>query len=197
MSRAKTFDQHEVLTKAMETFWLHGYEKSSMRLLVQNMGINRASLYDTFGDKRSLFIAAIAHYNQTIIEKAIVRLEQPQVTKQAIVDFFEQQINQAIEDDYRRGCLTVNSAIEASRMDAGILTCVNHNLQRIEQAFHHALQNAQNNHEISDRLNLDTLAHYLTCSLQGLCVTFRVNPDPDLLRDTVQVILSVLEAHSP
>ncbi|MEC4805210.1 MAG: TetR/AcrR family transcriptional regulator [Jaaginema sp. PMC 1079.18] len=193
MSRAKTFNQHEVLTKAMETFWLHGYEKSSMRLLVQNMGINRASLYDTFGDKKALFLAAIAHYNQTIIEQAIRCLEQPQASKQAIVSFFEEQINQAIADDYRRGCFTVNSVIELSNADADTIASVNENLQRIRKAFYHALENAQNNREISDRLNLDILAHYLTCSLQGLCVTFRVNPDPELLQNTVHTILSVLE----
>ncbi|MFP4007167.1 MAG: TetR/AcrR family transcriptional regulator [Spirulinaceae cyanobacterium] len=197
MARAKIFDQYEVLTKAMETFWLHGYEKSSMSLLVQNMGINRASLYGTFGDKKSLFLAAIAHYNETIVVRAIATLEQPQVSKQTIIDFFEQRINLAIADRQRRGCFLINSALEVAKTDSEIATCINDNLERIQQAFRYAIENAQNRQEISDRLDPDRLAHYLTCSLQGLCVTFRLNPDPELLRNTVRVILSVLEANPP
>ncbi len=168
-----------------------------MNLLVQNMGINRASLYGTFGDKKSLFLAAIAHYNETIVARAIAILEQPQVSKQTIVDFFEQRINLAIADRQQRGCLLVNSAMEIARTDLEIARHINHNLDRIRQAFRYALENAQNNREISDRLDPDDLAHYLACSLQGLCVTFKVNPDPELLRNTVQVILSVLDTPLP
>lgn len=197
MARAKNFDRHDVLTKAMETFWIHGYERSSMNLLVQNMGINRASLYGTFGDKKSLFLAAIAHYNETIVAQAIAILEQPQVSKQTIIDFFEQKIDLAIGDRHRRGCFLVNSAMEIARTDIDIAICINDHLDRIQQAFRYAIESAQRNREISDRLDPDRLSHYLTCSLQGLCVTFRLNPDRESLRNTVQVILSVLEAVPP
>jgi TetR/AcrR family transcriptional repressor of nem operon len=58
----KTFDTDVALTKAMEAFWSRGYEATSISDLVERMGINRGSLYDTFGDKRSLFMSALRAY---------------------------------------------------------------------------------------------------------------------------------------
>ncbi len=66
MARHKKFEREEVLGKAMETFWRYGYQGTSIQDLLENMGINRGSLYDTFGNKRSLFLAAIAHYDETV-----------------------------------------------------------------------------------------------------------------------------------
>src|SRR5947207_627592 len=54
MARHKEFDRDETLQKAMEVFWSRGYEAASIGDLVKHMGINRQSLYDTFGDKHTL-----------------------------------------------------------------------------------------------------------------------------------------------
>ncbi len=59
MARQKEFDRDEVLHKAMEVFWTRGYEGTSIQDLVKHMGINRQSIYDTFGDKHSLFLQAL------------------------------------------------------------------------------------------------------------------------------------------
>ena len=55
----KQFDQDEVLNKALEVFWAKGFEATSMQDLVNNMGINRASMYQTYGIKHALFNAAL------------------------------------------------------------------------------------------------------------------------------------------
>jgi TetR/AcrR family transcriptional repressor of nem operon len=75
------------------------------------MGINRGSLYDTFKDKRSLFLAAIAHYDDIIVGRAIARLEAPGAAKQAIVEHCFDLVERAAADTQRRGCLLVNSAV--------------------------------------------------------------------------------------
>jgi TetR/AcrR family transcriptional repressor of nem operon len=59
MARHKEFNRDEVLRKAMEVFWSRGYEAASINTLVKYMGINRQSLYDTFGDKHALYLQAI------------------------------------------------------------------------------------------------------------------------------------------
>ncbi|HEU4769480.1 MAG TPA: helix-turn-helix domain-containing protein, partial [Pyrinomonadaceae bacterium] len=62
MARHKEFDRDEALQKAMEVFWARGYRAASMQNLVEHMGINRQSLYDTFGDKHSLYLQALDRY---------------------------------------------------------------------------------------------------------------------------------------
>ena len=64
MPRVKLFDQNEVLTKAMNLFWKQGYAATSVQDLVQHLGINRASLYDTFGDKDQLFKKSFELYRK-------------------------------------------------------------------------------------------------------------------------------------
>lgn len=56
MARSKEFDIDDVLLKAMTIFWQQGYEKTSMQDLVTGMGIHKRSMYDTFGDKHTLYI---------------------------------------------------------------------------------------------------------------------------------------------
>ncbi|MBK6426479.1 MAG: helix-turn-helix transcriptional regulator [Blastocatellia bacterium] len=59
MGRPKSFELDDVLDRAIEAFWCKGYEATSIQDLVDEMGINRGSLYATFGDKHALFLAAI------------------------------------------------------------------------------------------------------------------------------------------
>ncbi|NMG58023.1 TetR/AcrR family transcriptional regulator, partial [Geitlerinema sp. P-1104] len=67
MGRHKEFNRQDVLDKAMLTFWRQGYEATSIRNLIASMGIHRGSLYDTFGDKHSLFQETLAHYDHTVV----------------------------------------------------------------------------------------------------------------------------------
>jgi TetR/AcrR family transcriptional repressor of nem operon len=193
MARIKTFNRDAVLTKAMETFWLYGYEKSSMQMLVQKMGINRASLYHTFGNKRSLFLDAIAHYNETVVQPILEPLERPNASKQAIIDFFEYRVELALKDSRDRGCLLVNSLLELAPSDSEMAAFITPYLLRLQNAFQQAVQTAQSQQEISDRLPADAIAHFLINSLQGLCVTFKLNPNRDVLHGIARVILAVLD----
>src|SRR5262249_56408458 len=64
MARPKAFDEDEALAAAMDVFWRTGYERASLDVLLQAMGISKQSLYDTFGDKRALYLTALAHYRE-------------------------------------------------------------------------------------------------------------------------------------
>ena len=193
MARPKEFDREVVLDKAMQTFWRYGYEGTSVQDLVENMGINRGSLYDTFGDKRSLFLAAIAHYDQTVVEQAIAHLEAPGASKQAIIDHFHNLVDRAVADSDRRGCLLTNTAVELCPHDADTAERITANLQRIQSAFKKALTRASEKGELSQKHDLSALASYFTCTLQGLRVFSKVNPDRELLQQVAEVALSVLE----
>ena len=192
MARHKEFDREAVLEKAMETFWRYGYEGTSVRDLLESMGINRGSLYDTFGDKRSLFLAAIAHYDNTIVRQIVNRLEGPGASVQAIRDHFYDVIDRATTDPTRRGCFLVNSAVEVCPHDEDTAKRIATNFKRIETAFYKALLRAKEQGEIEGDRDLCALANFLTCTLQGLRVASKINPDREVLGAIVDVALSVL-----
>jgi TetR/AcrR family transcriptional repressor of nem operon len=62
--RTKEFRPEEALDAAMHLFWLKGYGATSMRDLLDGMGIGRGSFYDTFGDKHALFLAALDRFEE-------------------------------------------------------------------------------------------------------------------------------------
>ena len=84
MARPREFERDVVLDRAMHVFWSRGYEATSIRHLVARMGIQRGSLYATFGDKRALFFAAIDHYDRVVTARLLATLEEPGSGKEAI-----------------------------------------------------------------------------------------------------------------
>ena len=193
MGRQKEFNRDEVLMKAMETFWCYGYDGTSIETLVENMGINRGSLYDTFGDKRSLFHEAIAYYDSRLVKPMILALEAPDVKKQVIVNTFYNLIDSAVADRDHKGCLFTNTAVELGARDPDTAKQIASNIQRIEMALKTALTTVQEKGEISQEKDLSAVARFLTCCLQGLRVISKVNADRKALRDIAKIALSVLD----
>ena len=62
MGRLKKYNREEVLQKAVDVFWEHGYENTSVRLLEDRLGINQKSLYAEFKNKENLFLEVLKHY---------------------------------------------------------------------------------------------------------------------------------------
>src|SRR6478672_1527424 len=110
MARHKEFDCAEVLEKAMEVFWARGYEAASIQDLVEHMGINRQSLYDTFGDKHTLYLQALDRYLEVEGRKIAELLEQPGSVKRNVRRLFETAIDRSLAD--RRGCFMNNAMSE-------------------------------------------------------------------------------------
>ncbi|OHD77491.1 MAG: hypothetical protein A3J97_04565 [Spirochaetes bacterium RIFOXYC1_FULL_54_7] len=84
----KQFDIDEVLEKAMTAFWHRGYTATSMQDLVECTGVNRASLYATYGGKRDLFIAALKAYDESGRQALFAKLEALDDPKEAIHRLF-------------------------------------------------------------------------------------------------------------
>lgn len=192
MARQKEFDREDVLQKAMDVFWSQGYEATSIQDLVEAMGINRGSLYDTFKDKQTLFRLALAHYDDTIISQAIAKLEAPGASKLETMQFFYRLVEDAVADSRRRGCLITNSAVELAATDPEMAERIAANLKRLEMAFYRALARARDKGEIAKN-DLWALARFCVTCAQGLRVIAKVNPASEALQDTVRVVETTLE----
>jgi TetR/AcrR family transcriptional repressor of nem operon len=198
VARPKEFERDVVLDRAMQVFWSRGYEAASIQLLVDRMGIQRGSLYDTFGDKRGLFFAAIARYDRVVTAKLLAALEEPASGKDAIRRFFRLKVELSVEPGRPRGCLVTNSAAQLASRDRGTATKVGAVLGRIEAAFHRAVVRGQEAGEIDPRRSARALARFLTSSAQGLSVMAKTFPDRAVLDDIVKVTLTALDSpHRP
>jgi TetR/AcrR family transcriptional repressor of nem operon len=192
MARPKEFERDVVLDRAMKVFWARGYEATSIQHLVDRMGVQRGSLYDTFGDKRSLFFAAIERYDRLMTGKLVATLEEGS-GKAAIRRFFDLKVELSVQPGRPRGCLVTNSAAELASRDRGTNTRVGAALKKIEAGFHRAVVRAQDAGEIDRARDARALARYLTSSAQGLGVMAKAFPDRAVLRDIVKVVLATLD----
>jgi TetR/AcrR family transcriptional repressor of nem operon len=193
MPRPREFDRDVVLDRAMRVFWTWGYEAASVQRLMTRMGIQRGSLYATFGDKRGLFFAALDRYDRVATARLLAALESPGSGKMAIRDFFRLKVELAMEPGRPRGCLVTNSATELASRDRGTATKVGAVLAKLEAGFHRAVERAQKAGEIDGARNARALARFLTSSAQGLSVMAKTFPERVILEDIVTVTLAALD----
>ena len=193
MARHKEFDRDEALHKAMEVFWSRGYEAASIQDLVKHMGINRQSLYDTFGDKHALYLQALDRYRQVEGRKVIELLERPGSVKKTLRQLFEDVVDRALCDRQRRGCFMGNAMSElAGRCkETAARTC--NNTAEAEGAFYRALLRGKKEGELAGVRNPRAVARFLCSSLHGLILMAKSTQDRKTLEDVVKVTLSVLD----
>lgn len=182
-----------VLDRAMQLFWSRGYAATSIEQLVARMGIQRGSLYATFGDKRALFFAAIERYDRVVTSRLLATLDDQASGRAAIERFFRLKVALATAPRRPRGCLVTNSAAELASRDPETGTRVGAVLARIEAAFRRAVVRAQKAGEIDPGRSARALARFLTSSAQGLSVMAKTFPDRATLDDIVDVILQVVD----
>jgi TetR/AcrR family transcriptional repressor of nem operon len=193
MARHKEFDRDEALHKAMEVFWSRGYNAASIQDLVKQMGINRQSLYDTFGDKHALYLQALDRYREVEGRRIFELLEQPGSVKKTLRQLFEGVVEKALCDGQRRGCFMGNAMSElAGRCkDTAARTCSN--MAAAEGAFYRALLRGKKEGELKGVRNPRAVARFLYSSLQGLILMAKATQDRKTLEDVVKVTLSVLD----
>ena len=105
MARPREFDDATALDAAMNCFWSNGYEATSVRDLAARMGITGTSLYNAYGDKRSLFRQVLQRYAERSTRERIARLESTLPPKQAVRAFLGEIVERSLDDRDRRGCL--------------------------------------------------------------------------------------------
>jgi TetR/AcrR family transcriptional regulator, transcriptional repressor for nem operon len=193
MARQKEFDRDEVLHRAMEVFWTRGYEGASLQDLVAHMRINRQSIYDTFGDKHSLFLQALDRYREIQRRSVFELLAQPGPVKKNIRKLFEMVVQRALSAEGRRGCFVGNAMSEmAGRCrDTAERTCSS--VTAAEKAFQRALIRGKKQGEFIAVRDPRAVARFLFSSLQGLLLMAKARPDRETLNDIVKVTLSVLD----
>ena len=193
MARPREFDESAALDAAVDCFWREGYEATSVRDLAARMGITGTSLYNAFGDKRSLFRRALQRYAERSTCERIARLESTLPPKEAICAFLREIIERSLDDGDRRGCLLVNSALEIAPHDPELGAEVAARLAEIEAFFSRALTAAQNDGSVPlDRKPTD-LARLLLGITLGLRVLARSNPNRELLEGVARPALALLD----
>lgn len=193
MPRPKEFNPDDAIEKAMHVFWHKGYEATSMEDLLTAMNLNRGSLYDTFGDKRQLFLQVIDRYCHGFVSEKFSLLDQPGPALPTLRRFIHGMIEGALADPQRRGCFIANTVMELSPHEKDIAEKVSRIMKMGEDAFFKVLARAKAQGELGPDKDPRSLARFLTTMMQGTIVMIKAGASADRVQQTAETALSILD----
>lgn len=192
MARTKDFDEDAVLNKAVCLFWHKGYHGTSMQDLVDELGISRSSLYDTYVDKHNLYLKALQFYLDSAGKRMDDLLVNAKTSTAAITQILELTTLDLLKDKQRKGCFMVNAEVEVAPHDADVKKIIIKSEVQIEDAFMRAIQKGQKNGEINSKKDARALARFFLNTVKGIRVSAKSVNDKSTFDDVIQTALSVL-----
>jgi TetR/AcrR family transcriptional repressor of nem operon len=186
LPRPREFDEGVALEAAMQRFWATGYAATSVRDLGGAMGLGQASVYNAFGDKRTLFTQCL----DANMRARIARLEKTLPPRQAIETFLTEIVERSLES--RLGCLLANAALEVAPHDRDIAAVVAERMGELEAFFRRCVVAGQNDGSISPDADAADVARLLLTTVMGLRVLARGHPQRAVLEGAARQALSVL-----
>jgi TetR/AcrR family transcriptional regulator, transcriptional repressor for nem operon len=194
VARTKEFDPEAALQSALELFWQRGYEATSMADLVEHLGIGRASIYATFGNKHELYLKSLDRYNENRDPGLLCELSQPGPALPAVRTVVRRFAAEASSNDRRlKGCFVTNTAAELGAHDTAAARRVEASWDHIETLLHSALVRARAQGELSADRDPRTLARMLLVLMQGLRVVGKASNDPGRVQDAAEQALRLLD----
>ena len=190
--RTREFNTEEVLTKAVNIFWLQGFKATSMQDLQDVMRVKRQSLYNAFNNKHDLYIEALKHYHRTVIINNFHPLFTDPSPLKAIKSYFYQRVKDIDNSNVINGCFVTNSVAELGVCDEEVRAQTRHTLSYMESAFRSAIERGQQLGEISKKKDSKLLAILLLNNAQGLFVLGKSGTSTRKLKKMVNQFLKVL-----
>lgn len=188
----KSFDPRTALERAMQVFWKRGYAAAGLAELLEAMGIGRKSLYDTFGSKRDLYLAALRHYSDTVIARICDGLADARSSPRANLERVLGKLQRHHSTPGSQGCLLGVAMAQADGDDPELAAVLREHLGRLEDAFRTTLVAAQGAGEVPREVDARDQARALVALTQGLALFGRVTFPPAVARGAVRATLQAL-----
>ncbi len=191
MPRPKEFDPEEVLDRATRQFLSTGYEGTSVQDLVEATGLSRSSLYESFGCKHELYLAALDRYREREVARIADQLtgEGSPLTRLRMV---LEHTAAACEEG--EGCFLVDATVERARHSEDTERCAAAGLRGMEEAFAGAVQRAQEEDEVPASVAPASAGRFLANAYRGLHVTAKLQPNRAALDDIIDTTLVALQS---
>ena len=177
MGRSKQFNEAEVLDKATLTFWKRGFQKTTVRDLEREMGINQFSIYATFKNKQGLYRRVLDNYQQQLNREFLSQLLHEDCTLNDVEEFLKDFALSIASGKIPNSCLMVNSLREINHFDPNIRRIVIRFFDDMKRHFLRALNNSVSSGASDDPHTLTDLeqkAEYLVGIAQSISLYSKI-----------------------
>ncbi len=146
--RPRLFDAEDAIAHAVRVFWGRGFERTTLEEVERSTGLRRSSLYNAFGSKRQLFLAALRSYNENVASRMTEPLEcgtAGLADLTALLDALETHLRSGATPP---GCLIVNTMTELGDSDRAVSRETRAYVRRWRDALGATLSRAADRNEL-------------------------------------------------
>lgn len=193
MARPRQFDEADVRRSVLQMFLRNGYASTSLSDLEEATGLGRRSLYNSFGDKHTVFLRALQDFRAIAAVQNLSPLDRPGAGLEAIAEVLYGLIELAQTPEGRLGCLICNTAREPIASDPAVAEQVELYFARVEQGFAKVLKTAQVQGALAAEECVDSLARFYLGILVSICVMGRAGVPIKTLQDIASEALQRIQ----
>jgi TetR/AcrR family transcriptional regulator, transcriptional repressor for nem operon len=193
MARTREFDERQALNAAMLMFWEKGYEATSILDLEQAMGIKRTSIYNAFGNKRSLFERVISCYKESVMAELFAKLDTAPDIRTGVRRLLEGALDIHFDEQYPGGCLVVLSVLESGQHDASSQDATAQMIHDLREGLSARLGRAKRRGELPPALDTGSTATAIAGMMAGMMVLGKAHFTRAALNKGVREILRLLD----
>jgi TetR/AcrR family transcriptional repressor of nem operon len=173
VGRPRQFDVDEALNAAMATFWAKGYEATSLTDLMSATGLHKGSLYQAFGDKHSLFVAALKRYLEAMRSEVNGLLGDAESPLDALRAAAHGIVEMVDDSPSPMGCMAINALIELAPHDAEVKQIMLDHIDRMRAMFGRVVGAAQAAGQLSSVRPAPLVTAMLLTMMAGIGTTIK------------------------
>jgi TetR/AcrR family transcriptional repressor of nem operon len=192
IGRPRKFNADMAIAQATQQFWLGGYTATSLQDLLDCMGLSKSSLYQSFGNKETLFIRCLDNYQATFNKDLLQSLKSSHSGLAFIEQLLESVVKEATSSE-RKGCLLVNTANELGTRDPVITEAIERGFNAIRVIIKKALQKSVLEGDLPENSDIDDLSTYLVVGISGLRTMVKAGTNYEKLQRVNEMLLSSLK----
>ncbi|KAA2239322.1 TetR/AcrR family transcriptional regulator [Chitinophaga agrisoli] len=192
MGRPQAFNEDEVIDKALDVFWEKGFLGASTRDLIDATGISNGSFFNSFGDKKQLYLKCLQKYNKVYVSSLEHLLGSNLPFKEKIRKTLQAASRKTVGKDLYSGCFLYNTLIDKGVDDVNITETSREINARMDQAFINAVELAKKNKELLPAVKVTPFAQYLSNVAGGIRILVLHNPSEAHINNVIQQTLAFL-----
>ncbi|WP_294967151.1 TetR/AcrR family transcriptional regulator [Sulfurimonas sp.] len=192
IGRPKKFDTDEIISIAMNYFWVHGYDNSSLDDLLKAMGIKKSSFYRTFKSKEELFSLTLDLYTKEAFQR-ITELNDEKGTKCALMSLVSVTIKNLESNDKVKGCLLVNSGKECFCKYDNLSSKISLQLVTFIDFFTNIIEKSKREKKILNPLDAKAISSRFLSAYHGLVIMIQAGADKEVIEHVFTSIEELLD----
>lgn len=193
MARTLEFDPEAALNRAMEYFWLHGYNGGNIRELAGFMGISKGSFYNTYGSKHDVYLAALNSYLEQEYDLLAQMLVGTPPADQLLPALFANVGERFADRKQLKGSFLVNAAVERAPQDPAVRAAIARHFERFDQILSDYFQRLQDRGSLSGRFRPQVHAQALISTLFSLGVVASLELNPEVQENVAAAAMALHE----